>query len=194
MAKDRIVPRYELPGHDQWWDENATLPAHGASGVGTRAVRHAKKKPKPTWTIVVMFLGLILVILVGLLLFQDYRRAVAEGDHTVVTSAASERPSGQVLHQPLSPDTIKRKLQAKGFEVDYLVSVADQRNLAYDAAEAHIDGTPALILAFKDYDTTLKWIRATNDPVIYHNTWAVSVSDQNLAGHMAQKMGADLRG
>jgi len=115
-------------------------------------------------------------------------------DHAILTSPAHDHPSGRVVGESPSPDTIKRKLQAKGFKVDYLATVADQRNLAYDVAETYIDGTPALILTFKDAKTRAKWVEGSDVPVIYHNAWAVSVPDQNLAGRMAQKLGVDLHG
>lgn len=187
---------YELPGSGQWLSENPTT--HGASGVGTRAVRHAKKKrerKRPSWMTVAVLLGLVLVTLVGLLLYQDTRRAMGEHNHDERDRSVSTLPAHtRVVGESPSPDTIKRKLQAKGFKVDYLATVADQRNLAYDVAETHIDGTPALILAFKDAKTRAKWVEGSDVPVIYHNAWAVSVPDQNLAGRMAQKLGVDLHG
>jgi hypothetical protein len=194
VAKDRVTPERITVGHELWWDESKELvTTHGASGVGDRAVRYAKKPPKPRWTMVAMLLSLVLIILAGTLLYQDYRRAVVEGHPPVRTTPASERPSGRVMGAA-SPDTIARKLKAKGFEVDYLASVADQRKLAYDVAETHIDGTQALILVFKDRATARRWVEGSDVPVVYKNAWAVTVPDQDLAGRLAQKMDADLQG
>lgn len=139
-----------------------------------------------------MLLGLVMFVGVCLLVFQDYRRATTEGKPT--SSSAKDRPSGLALHAPPSPDTIKTRLQDRGFEVEYLASVADQRTLAYDVAETHINGTKALILVFKDHATALKWVKSSDQPVVYHNDWAISVPDQDLATRIAQKMKADLHG
>lgn len=184
MAKDRVKPKYEGTGHGLWWDESRPAPVvkdHGASEVGTRALRHAKKKP--TWPIVAMLVALVLIILAGLLLYQDYRRAVVEGRPPAVTSSASERPSGRVLHQPPSPDTIKRRLQKAGFEVDYLETTYDK--LGYDAAKTRINGISATIVAFKDKATTKNFAKVgvnTGYVLVVGDTWGISFGQsQELA-------------
>lgn len=193
MPKDRVVPEREVTGADRWWEESAK-PRVQATRVQRQGRRPTppKKDFPPSWRIVAMLLALIVFVGICLLLYQDYRRALVEGRST--TSTAKNRPSGLALPASPSLDTIKTRLQDRGFEVDYLVSVADQRNLAYDVAETHINGTPALILVFKDHATTLKWVRGSSSSVVYHNSWAVSVPDQDLAARIAQKMKADLRG
>lgn len=219
MAKkhrERIVHEYELERplmapepEAQWWEPGPSDRVdhggtHGASGVGTRAARHARKpKKRPdraSWTAVIMVLGAVLLIGALTVMLLDIRRGMTGGDPNASrTSTAAERPSGRVLYTDLpSPDTIARRLEKAGYKVDHLEPSYDRTEHGYDVAETKINGTAATILAFPDQATTRDFVNVAGNTryvIVYGKLWAISfgqsqsLENKKLAEEVAGKLG-----
>jgi hypothetical protein len=195
--KERIVPQHEglerpIPTPDlstSWWDQE---PGRMQRLHPDRKPPKVKKTDKtPSWTIVIMLLGLVLIVGGLLVATLDFRKG-----HLVSLwhENANSTPSNTLNWTAVSPDKVKARLQAHGFKVEYLDTIADPKGLAYDVAETHIDGTKALILVFKDPKSTQKWVERSKTPTAYTKTWVVAANDLDLINRISAKLKVDLHG
>ena len=182
---------------DKWWEpEDET---HGASGVGSRAARHAKKPKdrRPGKIALVLLLGLVAVIIVSLLIYQDFRRGMTAGDPNV--SVERDNIPKPEKFKGVSIDSIKEMLEGNGFKVDPLVITTDSQLVAYETADTKINGVEAGILAFADRDATANWVQINDDLngiAVVGETWAISLdsskSDDGPSHRLADKIAAKI--
>lgn len=203
--KERIVHEYELerplmaPDPEQvWWEKDDGPPdhggTHGASGVGTRAVRLTAKKPG--WGKILLLLLLVALVLGAfLLMINDLRGGKSGGDPNPTVSQTQSKIDNKLP----SPDTIKVRLEKAGYKVDFLDDAYDRTEHGYDVADTEIEGHKAQILAFPDKATTDDFaVVAANTryTIIKGKLWAISFgqrqehSIKRLAEEIANKLNA----
>jgi hypothetical protein len=158
---------------------------------GQKPVQAKPKDKAPTWLVVFLILSLVLVVGLGTVMFLDLRRGellrLWPKNATATTSVPKDMSA-------ISVDTVKEKLVAKGFEVDYLQLFTDHRLLAFNTVATYIDKKPARIMTFKDNATAKRWIEGADVLTVSKDTWIVATNNEPLAQRMAKALKADLHG